>query len=311
MFDQCVRLRVPATCGELIQGPYLAKESLISLPIDCYSVVEAGINFSADRREANCRHFFKNRLYPLPTKAKKAFSLATTYLELDPKLVSKIGVTLYSELDTGKGFATSTSDVYGVMAAVFELFGRQVEPEIYAKLCSDIEPTDGLMFRTWTLFDHLNGLLLQKYDVFENIRLLILEPETTCTTELLRTDPEFQQALSFKTARPFETFKKGMESGDLVGIFNAATQSALENQSVMVKPYLDRITQLSKIAGGYGVVAAHSGTLLGIALPEHVDSDRLLRKFEDYGILKCYASQFMARTVQGGHDMIKGGSTCL
>ncbi|MDO9592222.1 MAG: hypothetical protein Q7I98_03405 [Erysipelotrichaceae bacterium] len=316
MRRQSVMVRVPATCGELIQGPYLEKESLVSLPIDRYTVVEASFNPDAGRYDAQNRHGGGDHLPPLGAahllpKAAEAFRLAVSHLSLTPEKLAGISIRLHSELACGKGYATSTSDLYGVIAALFELFEYPATAELYASLCASIEPTDGLMFRDWVLFDHLNGVPLKRYPAPEGIQLLVLEPVKTCLTDTLRNRKHFSEALSRKTTAPFKAFESAAAAGDVRGMFEAATLSAFENQSVVHKPYLEQVVMLSKQFDAYGVAAAHSGTLLGIALPDRSDQGALLRLLDEHGILAYYTNHFTARTISGGHHIIPGGRPCL
>jgi L-threonine kinase len=316
MYRYSVTVRVPATCGELIQGPYLEKESLVSLPIDRYTVVEASRNPYAGPFEAQNLHGQGGRLLPpgaahLQPKAAEAFHLAVSHLSLTPEKLAGISIRLHSELACGKGYATSTSDLYGVIAALFELFEHPATPDLYASLCASIEPTDGLMFHDWVLFDHLNGVSLKSYPALEGIQLLILEPEKTCLTDTLRSRQHFTEALSGKTTAPFEAFERAAAERDVRGIFEASTLSAFENQSTVYKPYLEQVVMLSKQFDAYGVAAAHSGTLLGIALPDHTDQAALLHSLDEHGILAYYTNHFTARTISGGHHIIPGGHQCL
>ncbi|MEK8145381.1 hypothetical protein NKH18_40245 [Streptomyces sp. M10(2022)] len=52
-----------------------------------------------------------------------------------------------------------------------------------------------------------------------------------------------------------------------------ATRSALMNQALRPKRTLERMTAICEESGGLGVVAAHSGTSLGILI-DNADPDR-------------------------------------
>jgi L-threonine kinase len=294
----CVKIRIPTTCGELIQGPYLSQEALISLPIDRYTEVSACYHEKKNEKTADTAH--------LQPKAAEGFLKAVRHLGLTAEETERIEISLSQSMPSGKGYASSTSDICGVMAAVFELFEAPQPPEVLAVLCAGIEPSDGLMFKNWTLFDHLSGRVLRQYPAVEGIRILILEPDSTCLTDTFRGEARIRKALSLKTDRPFQQFEKAVASGSWLDLFKASTSSALENQMVLMKPHLDEIVAVSEAAGAYGVVCAHSGTILGIALPEETSPESLLKAFETRGLLKVYGKQFMVRTVRGGYDLIEG-----
>ena len=58
--------------------------------------------------------------------------------------------------------------------------------------------------------------------------------------------------------------ERGILNADCSLIGSGATLSALANQSVLRKPSLERIIEISKSFGAVGVNAAHSGTVLGV-----------------------------------------------
>jgi len=296
MSKDYVHIKVPTTCGELIQGPYLAKESLISLPIDLYTEVEARFVKGGGRGTIGRKN--------LQPKAAAGFLSAVKHLGLSEQESSGVEIALRSPVSHGKGYATSTSDLCGVMAAVFELFESPQPAETLASLCARIEPSDGLMFREWTLFDHLAGTVLRAFKTVEELKLLILEPPSTCVTDTFRSTEVVQAALGQKTETPYQLFEKASREGSVKGLFQAAGVSMLENQSVLEKPYLEAIMEMADKEGAYGVAGAHSGTILGIAMPEALEEALLLERLREMGALAWYQKQLLARTVLGGYKKL-------
>lgn len=290
-----VRLKIPTTCGELIQGPYLVKESLISLPIDRYTEVEARLIKKADGVKN------QNNLQP---KAAAGFLSAASFLGLSAQEIEAVQLDVISPMAPGKGYATSTADLCGVMAAVFELFESPQPPEVLAKLCAEIEPSDGLMFRDWTLFDHLSGTVLKFYKAVQGVKLLILEPQSTVMTDTFRSKSEVLAALARKTDMPYLKFEAACCEASIRGVFQAASASIMEHQKVLAKPYLEEIIALAEREGAYGVAGAHSGTVLGIAMPESLDENLMLELLRGAGVLEWYRSRFVARTVLGGYELL-------
>ena len=173
-----------------------------------------------------------------------------------------------------------------------------------ASLCAGIEPSDGLMFKAWTLFDHLSGKVIRTFKSFEDVKLLILEPSSICVTETFRSTETVRAALENKTDRPLRLFEKACDAGDLRGIFQAGAASILEHQQVLRKPYLETVMTVAQREGAYGVVGAHSGTILGIAMPEALEEAVLIQRLKETGALHWYETQLIARTVQGGYELI-------
>lgn len=296
MSKDYVHIKVPTTCGELIQGPYLAKEALISLPINRYTEVEARLIEGGGSGTIG-----KMNLQP---KAAAGFLSAVRHLGLSEQEAARVEITLKSPMAPGKGYASSTSDLCGVMAAVFELFESPQPAEILAALCAKIEPSDGLMFKAWTLFDHLSGTVLRTFDTMENVKLMVLEPPSTCVTDTFRSTKAVQAALANKTETPFRLFEKASADGSIRGVFQAAGASMMEHQKVLEKPHLEAIMALADKAGAYGVVGAHSGTVLGIAMPEGLEEAVLLEGLRELGALEWYQKQMLVRTVLGGYQLL-------
>jgi len=291
-----VRLKVPTTCGELIQGPYLAKESLISLPINLYTEVEARLV-----KGGGSGTIGKTNLQP---KAAAGFLSAVKHLGLTEREMSQVALELSSPVAPGKGYASSTSDLCGVMAAVFELFEAPQPAETLAALCAEIEPSDGLMFEDWTLFNHLTGRVLKTYKTMENVKLLVLEPPSTCVTDTFRSDEAVKTSLDQKTEWPLRLFERAIRESSVRGVFQAAAASVLEHQAVLMKPHLEAIMEMAERVGAYGVVGAHSGTILGIAMPEALEESVLIERLRSLGVLEWYQKQFVTRTVPGGYSLL-------
>lgn len=291
-----VRIKVPTTCGELIQGPYLAKESLISLPVNLYTEVEARLVKSGRSGTTG-----KTNLQP---KAAAGFLSAVKHLGLTEREASQVELAVKSPVASGKGYATSTSDLCGVMAAVFEVFEAPQPAETLAALCAEIEPSDGLMFEDWTLFDHLTGRVLETFKAVENVKLLVLEPSSICVTDTFRSDEAVQIALDQKTEMPFRLFEKASRAGSVRGVFQAAAASIMEHQAVLMKPHLEEILAMAEREGAYGVVGAHSGTILGIAMPEALEEAVLVERLGELGVFGWYQKQFVVRTVLGGCQLL-------
>lgn len=296
MSNKHVRIKVPTTCGELIQGPYLAKESLISLPINLYTEVEARLV-----KGGGSGTIGKMNLQP---KASAGFLSAVKHLGLSDREASQVEIALKSPVAHGKGYASSTSDLCGVMAAVFELFDAAQPAETLAELCAAIEPSDGLMFRDWTLFNHLSGKVLRQFKTVEHVKLLILEPPSICVTDTFRSTEAVQAALGQKTDMPFWLFEKASREGSVRGMFQAAGASVLEHQAVLKKPYLEAVMALAEREGAYGVVGAHSGTILGIAMPEALEEAVLIERLREIGALDWYQKQLVVQTVLGGYNVL-------
>jgi L-threonine kinase len=284
-----VRVRVPGTCGELVQGKYFGRESLVSLPVDEYNEVTA---YLCD----------KPVTLKLKNKSSRALLKTAKALGLKEEMTSRIKVEIINGLPIGKGMASSTADIYGVVAAVCELFDRKATHELVSKICTDIEATDSIMFENLTLYDHLNGSVIKSYDWMPKANILILESEQIIITDNMRSC-DYETRLEMKSLEPFEVFDLGMEQRDVKKVFRAATLSAIENEIVFKKKFLHEIIDIAEKGSALGVCCAHSGSVLGI-IYEDTDIDRIVESLRDEGILEYYSNIRKRKIINGGYELL-------
>ncbi|GKT23550.1 Propanediol utilisation/coumermycin biosynthesis, PduX-related like protein, partial [Aduncisulcus paluster] len=114
---------------------YGGPELLVSYAIDCYSSVtlELSSHFELSINHEN-------------EKALEAFYKACAYFGLDR---SKLKLDICSDIPVGKGMASSTADIVGVLTAVAVFAGKEPDPNWLGKAAAEIEPTDNIMFEDW------------------------------------------------------------------------------------------------------------------------------------------------------------------
>lgn len=289
-----VTIKVPGTCGELIQSHYDGTECLISLPIDRYTKIKA----TYDHEALSCSS--------LRPKSLMAFEVICDYLNISLSERKKIGFEISSELETGIGMASSTADVYGIMVAVSLLSEAMLTPETFGKLCTQIEPTDGIMFKDWTLFDHLKGQVLETYHVSLPMNLFVLKSDEQVDTVALRKASDYCEKMVFKSSRPLQYFKTFVQTNSLEALGLAATTSILENEVVLKKPMLKELIQLSQQLGAIGVVGAHSGSILALAFESNsINLEIVLEKMNQWVLESPYTHVEIVSATCGGYLLIE------
>ena len=120
-------VRVPGSCGEVMQGFWQGRPFLVTCPIDRYStvVVLPGTG----------------RLVGGGAKARRALALGQAYCRCD-SLAHDFFLT--SELPPGKGMASSSADICAVLAAVAAVNQVHLSEGDIGRLAASIEPTDGV-----------------------------------------------------------------------------------------------------------------------------------------------------------------------
>ena len=166
--------------------------------------------------------------------------------------------------------ASSTADVAASIAATAAAAGRHLEPEQVAQIALGVEPSDGVMFPGISVFDHREGRIARPLGEPPPMRVLALdfggvvdtlEFNSVARDKALKSqEPRMSEAVSL--------IETGLLRGNPLFIGKGATVSAIANQEVSFNPYLDDVLAFSAEVGGFGVNVAHSGTVIGILMPD-------------------------------------------
>lgn len=246
-------VRVPGSCGELLQGWYQGEPFLVTCPIARYTTVEVSSAFQG--REG------------FGEKAERAFFMTLSYLEVQE---FPYGLRLRSELPQGKGMASSSADIAAVMAAVSYALRRPLTPRQILALAVQIEPTDATFLRGIVRLNQVKGRVLEVYDKLPYLPISIFDTGGTIdTADFYRT------AAQGKEERDWSGIFSQLPQGE-IGLAAAAVQSALWQEQILPKSCLRPLLQKAGALGALGVTAAHSGTVLGVLWPSSMDRKLIL-----------------------------------
>lgn len=238
-----VTVRVPGSCGELVQGFAHGAPFLGTCPIDRYTTVEVSDSFSG--------------LLGLGEKSLQALQLTLARLG---KGDFPYGLKLTSELPRGKGMASSSADIAAVVVSVMEAFDEPWSPKFIMNIATAIEPTDGIFCPGIVLMNHVSGKVLSRFDHVPPLRVAIFDrggTVDTCAFHQAEKKAEDNHNL-------LQEFQQAMKCGNAERMAQVATESAFANQRLLYKEELQQLWQLGQEAGALGVNAAHSGTVLGL-----------------------------------------------
>ena len=141
--DEVVRVALPGTCGELVQGSLEGEPCLISCPMGWYSI--AAVRFQS------CGG------WTVPTQALKTRAALHTGLAYLGRTASGGCVHLHTELPRGRGYGSSTADIGATLYALGHAAGRRLTPQEVARLAVQVEPSDSTLFPGLALWDHRSG----------------------------------------------------------------------------------------------------------------------------------------------------------
>lgn len=250
-------VRVPGSCGELVQGWLGGEPFLVTCPIEMYTTVRVS--------DAICG------LHGLGRKSLRALELTLEFLG---KESFPWGMELTSELPHGKGMASSSADIAAVASAAALAFGRQLSPQEILSLAVRIEPTDGVFFPGVVRMNQVTGTILEAYPSMPRFWIAVFDTGGTVDTVALhrsRRAPADGACIE-AVERPWSELFSLLHQG-AAAVARAATQSALWQDGVLPKPQFLPFVDAAKRAGALGVCAAHSGTVLGALFPPELSEE--------------------------------------
>jgi len=183
---------------------------------------------------------------------------------------TKVSIQISSQIPMEKGMASSTADIIGVCSSIAALLEKEISAEEIAKIALSIEPTDGIMFKEIVCFDHLEGKISETIGKPPDMKILVIDPGTHINTlKFHKRDnlTELYLKIQNQSLEALKLVKRGIKEQNIELIGKGATISALANQRVLFKPYLNLVISISKGMGALGVNVAHSGTVIGVLLP--------------------------------------------
>jgi uncharacterized protein involved in propanediol utilization len=252
------------TFGELLQGALPdGTDFLVTMPIARWSTARFLLEPSVSGVHVRPAHKTKSQ-------------------RLVEAMLSRYGVRgggcllLDSDLPEGKGLASSSADLVATARAVGEAIGIVLDPAEIEKLLRGIEPSDGVMHDGVVAFHHREVRVRSHLGHLPPVTVVGVDEGGEVETIGFNKQPKVFTAGQRRTyAVLLRTLAQAILTGDLAAAGEVATQSALMNQRLCPKRTLVGMIEICRAVDGLGVIAAHSGTALGVLLaddhPEHHD----------------------------------------
>lgn len=243
----------PGSCGELVQGTWDGVNFLVPCPINLYSEVSVVLRPNS---ELVCLSGHN--------KALEAVRRTLAYIgkqELGGVLKVK------TSIPWGKGMASSTADIGASIGATAAALGIALRAQEIAELAIPIEPTDATIFPGITLFDHVRGRWRLPLGSGPEAEILVVDLGGEVDTVEFNNRPELPELNrinEFQTRQAFHLVRRGIQEKNLTLLGRGCTLSAEANQVILPKDLLADIKYWNLKRGGFGVIAAHSGTVVGL-----------------------------------------------
>lgn len=283
-----ITVKVPGSCGELIQGTIKGVPFLVTCPVNIYTEVTV-VNSE------------KQELIGLGSKSQLALFRTLEYLGYER---FSYRMELQSELPIGKGMASSSADIASVIVATAATFGETLTSAEISRLAAGIEPTDGIFFPGIVRLNHMTGECLEYFDALPEIKIAVFDCGGVINTLEFHKRTDLMTLNQQNEQMVLAALKKIRDEKTASAIAQAATDSALANQTIICKPDLENIVNDVKSLGALGVNAAHSGTVIGVLFACEM-ADELITEIVSKILIKYPHLQFLRqlKLISGGYDI--------
>ncbi|MFW9876542.1 MAG: hypothetical protein ACFFG0_25895 [Candidatus Thorarchaeota archaeon] len=268
-------VKFPGTCGEFIQGQLLdGQDFLISNIIDRFSIISVQYNYDSK--------IIKIVPKEHSVKIFKMAKLVLKYLNSE-----EIGLIIHrkSELQIGKGQASSSAELAGTAKSLGSLLGYQFSNSELDRLLTHIEPTNPVYYSKPVIYNHKWGIVYEFLDFLPPLNLIVFVGEKSVNTCDFNNKKRFydksERLTSFKA---LNLFCKGVLAQNLNFISKASTLSAELNQSFNFNDKLDLVKKIALKQGAYGINVSHSGMCIGCLFPQDSSKNmsNLISEIRDY-----------------------------
>lgn len=282
-----IKVRTPASAGELLEGHVEGVRQLISLPINLYN--ELLIEYKTIEGTKSTDHRSLPELADHP-KARAAMLLFYNLYEL-PHNAHYLSFVFSDAIVVGKGLASSTADILNMIYGLAYIHQIQLTPIEVAKIALQVEPSDSTMFDTLYLYDFIAGSRFEEIGIVPPFNILLLE-----LPDIIDTLATYSKTLPTSHTLD-DVIQEIRHNYSIQSLSKAAIQSALNHQEICHKPYLNRLIEFIDLHHLLGLNIAHSGSVIGIWCKE-------VNKTIEFKLFEAFTDIFIdakwVRTVKGG-----------
>ena len=283
-----IRVTVPGSCGELVQGTVRGVPFLITCPVNIFtrvivSTAEPGGHSGLGR------------------KSQLALARTLEYLGVDS---FPFHIRLKSELPIGKGMASSSADIAAVCIAAAATFGETLTADEISRLAAGVEPTDGIFFPGVVRMNQMTGKCFESFGELPALQIAAFDCGGAVDTLSFHERADLGSLNRQNEALVSEALTIFQKNPTAEGIAEAATKSALANQSILYKDNLEKLVADVKEMGALGINAAHSGTVIGVLFAPD-GKQAVIDKVVDNLMLRYHRLRFLQqmKLISGGYKI--------
>lgn len=246
------------TLGELYQGPYWVADepsvAIISLPVDKFVSCHFNLTEGRPGRVAG-------RQWPNRARCARAVEL----------FASRYGVSLpsghweyHSELEVGKGMASSTADLVATIRCLYDIFALPYDEAGLRSILGRIERSDPVFLAEFALY--LSGqqrVVRRLGNRIGYFACYVVEPSMVDTEAVGRRLLRYYARHRSEYKECADSMISAFSACDAVRVAQASSWSARLSQGVVPKASYDEFVRRQRSYGAAGIFVAHTGTIIG------------------------------------------------
>ncbi len=170
-----------------------------------------------------------------------------------------------SDLPVGAGLGSSEADMVASIRALGAALSIAVKPDYVSRVLREIEPHNGVHYAGTAVYEPVSGKLLAQYDSVPAINILGLEcpPPTDVFAPDLPPDA-FTEADRVRYRELLEDVKEALAAKDIARVGRISTEGVRMRHRIRPREDFELALDLMRRTGAVGVVAAHTGSSLGL-----------------------------------------------
>ncbi len=246
-----------ASFGELLQGR-LPKgiDFLVTLPVDMWSIC----NLTAIKRFGplviNCEYY----------KSAKVAEMLLTKLNITQGY--EITISFSRNIPVGKGLSSSTADMLSTIRALQEIFGFLLREKTISEIFTQIEPHDGLMYKSCVVYNHRNGELIKELLYIPEYHIIAIDFGGQVNTVEYNSKLIFTEEIMQEYAELLQLLEQAFAEKNDEKIAECATKSTKLHLSLHNNSLKTIVFENAKKFNPLGIINTHSGTCLGFIYPK-------------------------------------------
>jgi L-threonine kinase len=182
-------------------------------------------------------------------------------------------ITIWNSPPAGKGLGSSSVDIASALLAIKHHRNIDVSEATLFQIMCRVERSD-FLFRPDLII--ATNPVRGRFSIVGNAPCCVLVAWDTAPQERIDTEAVHHLDVARRRfSREYQDLCSLMETNDPAALFHVSTQSAKLNDQLLPKKGFSVASRLADDFHALGLVAAHTGTYLGIVFPSSVDGELL------------------------------------